>query len=250
MGCSKKSEDCGVMEDSVLKIEKLTFGHKTPLVAEPVDLTAKAGELICIVGRNGTGKTTLLNTLIGIKKAMSGNIYIKGIPVGSLTARERARMLSFVPSKIEYVVNMTISDLIAIGRTPYTNIFDCHTSADKEIIGRFTEKLGLSQIKDSLVTEVSDGERQKAMICRAMVQQTPVILFDEPTAFLDFFAKRKLLSDLKKIASEENRCIIFSCHDLEIAAKYCSHIWLLDDRKLESVTVDEFLKGGYFSKYQ
>ena len=151
---------------------------------------------------------------------------------------------------MEAVLNMRIRDLIAVGRSPYTNIFDRRTKADNAIIEDFIQKFGLSSIADSMIAEVSDGERQKAMICRAMVQQTPVILLDEPTAFLDFFAKRKLLSDLKKIASEENRCIIFSCHDLEIAAKYCSHIWLLDDRKLESVTVDEFLNGGYFSKYQ
>ena len=108
----------------------------------------------------------------------------------------------------------------------------------------------MSGIADSMIAEVSDGERQKAMICRAMVQQTPVILLDEPTAFLDYFAKRRLLSDLKDIASAENRCIIFSCHDLDVAAKYCSHIWLLDEQKLVQITVDEFLNGGYFSKYQ
>lgn len=239
-----------MMGEVVLNIEGLVFGHKTPLVSQAVDISASAGDFICLVGRNGTGKTTMLSTLIGVKKPLSGHISICGVPLDRISAREKSRYISFVPSKVEAVLNMRIRDLIAVGRSPYTNIFDRRTKADEAIIEDFIQKFGLSDIAASMITEVSDGERQKAMICRAMVQQTPVILLDEPTAFLDFFAKRKLLSDLKKIASEENRCIIFSCHDLEIAAKYCSHIWLLDDRKLESVTVDEFLNGGYFSKYQ
>lgn len=239
-----------MMEECVLNIENLLFGHKFPLVSEPVNITAFAGNLICFVGRNGTGKTTMLNTLIGIRKAISGNIIIKGIPIGKMAARERARLVSFVPSKIEAVLNMRIRDLIAIGRTPYTNIFDHHSADDKSIIDDFAEKFGLSPIKDSLIAEVSDGERQKAMICRALVQQTPLILLDEPTAFLDYFAKRKLLLDLKKIAEEENRCIIFSCHDLEVAMKYCTHVWLLDEGKLSSMTADEFSRCDYFSKYQ
>ena len=239
-----------MMEECVLNIENLLFGHKSPLVSEPVNLTASAGNLICIVGRNGTGKTTLLNTLIGIRKVISGNVIIKGVQVDKMTARERSRFVSFVPSKIESVMNMRIRDLIAIGRTPYTNIFDHHSLEDRTIIDDFTNRFGLSQIQDSQVAEVSDGERQKAMICRALVQQTPIILLDEPTAFLDYFAKRKLLADLKRIAEEENRCIIFSCHDLEVAMKYCKHVWLLDDGKMSSQTADDFSKCDYLSKYQ
>ncbi|MBR4582930.1 MAG: ABC transporter ATP-binding protein [Bacteroidales bacterium] len=238
------------MGDVVLNIEGLVFGHKRPLVAQAVDLSASAGDFICLVGRNGTGKTTMLNTLIGVKKPLGGQISICGVPLGKISAREKSRFISFVPSKVEAVLNMRIRDLIAVGRSPYTNIFDRRTKADNAIIEEFIQKFGLSDIADSMIAEISDGERQKAMICRAMVQQTPVILLDEPTAFLDYFAKRRLLSDLKSIATAENRCIIFSCHDLDVAVKYCSHIWLLDDRKLESVTVDEFLNGGYFSKYQ
>ena len=234
----------------MLNIDGLVFGHKRPLVAQAVDLSANAGDFICLVGRNGTGKTTMLNTLIGVKKPLGGQISICGVPLSRISAREKSRFISFVPSKVEAVLNMRIRDLIAVGRSPYTNIFDRRTKADNAIIEDFIQKFGLSGIADSMIAEVSDGERQKAMICRAMVQQTPVILLDEPTAFLDYFAKRRLLSDLKDIASAENRCIIFSCHDLDVAAKYCSHIWLLDEEKLVQITVDEFLNGGYFSKYQ
>ena len=238
-----------MMGASVLNIDGLVFGHKRPLVTQAVSLSANAGDFICLVGRNGTGKTTLLNTLIGVKKPLDGQISICGVPLRKISARKKSRFISFVPSKVEAVMNMRIRDLIAVGRSPYTNIFDHRTSADDTIIENFIQKFGLSDIVESMIAEVSDGERQKAMICRAMVQQTPVILLDEPTAFLDYFAKRRLLSDLKNIASAENKCIIFSCHDLEIAAKYCSHIWLLDEGKLESMTVESFLDGGYFSKY-
>lgn len=239
-----------MMGECVLNIDGLVFGHKFPLVKEPVALSACAGDFICLVGRNGTGKTTMLNTLIGVKKPLSGQISICGVPLGKISAREKSHFISFVPSKVEAVLNMRIRDLIAVGRSPYTNIFDRRTKADNAIIDEFIQKFGLSDIANSMITEISDGERQKAMICRALVQQTPVILLDEPTAFLDYFAKRRLLSDLKNIASAENRCIIFSCHDLEVATKFCSHIWLLDYGLLVQMTVDDFLNGDYFSKYQ
>ncbi len=238
------------MSDNVLNINELIFGHKIPLVSEAVSLNADAGDLICFVGRNGTGKTTMLNTLIGILKPFSGEINICGTPVNNISAREKSRFISFVPSKIENVMNMSVRDLVAIGRTPYTNIFDKRKNIDNQLIDDFIEKFGLSKISLSSISEISDGERQKAMICRALVQQTPVILLDEPTAFLDYFAKRKLLSELKKVAMEEGKCIIFSCHDLEIAVQFCTKVWLLDEMKIKSLSSQEFLNGDYLQKYQ
>ncbi|MBQ1606807.1 MAG: ABC transporter ATP-binding protein, partial [Bacteroidales bacterium] len=149
-----------MMGEVVLNIEGLVFGHKAPLVSQAVDISASAGDFICLVGRNGTGKTTMLSTLIGVKKPLSGHISICGVPLDRISAREKSRYISFVPSKVEAVLNMRIRDLIAVGRSPYTNIFDRRTKADEAIIEDFIQKFGLSDIAASMITEVSDGERQ------------------------------------------------------------------------------------------
>ncbi|MCF0206928.1 MAG: ABC transporter ATP-binding protein [Bacteroidales bacterium] len=238
------------MTTKVLSIENLLFGYKFPLTSEPVNITANCGDFICFIGRNGTGKTTMLNTIIGVKKALSGTISICGVELNKISNSKKSQYVSFVPSKIEAIQNMRVRDLVAVGRTPYTNIFDRRTQSDNAIISEAIEQFGLGNIANSQISEISDGERQKAMICRAVVQKTPTIILDEPTAFLDYFAKQKLLADLKELAEKENKCIIFSCHDLDIALKYCTHIWLLDDNKLTSLSKEEFLALDYFSKYQ
>lgn len=238
------------MNCNSLIINNLLFGHKFPLINTPATISANTGELVCFVGRNGTGKTTLLNTLIGALKPISGDITIDNTSILQIPARNKARYLSFVPSKIDNVPNLTVRDLIKIGRSPYTNIFDYHNEEDKRLIDQNIAKFQLSNIANRLVNEVSDGEKQKAMICRAIVQQTPIILLDEPTAFLDFFAKRSLLEELKNIAVNDKRCIIFSCHDIEVAMQFCTQVWLLDEMKLNSYSKEQFLSLNYLTKYK
>ena len=140
---------------------------------------------------------------------------------------------------------MTLRNLIAIGRTPYTNIFDHQQAKDQQLIEQVIAKFSLEALADRALSDVSDGEKQKAMIARSIVQQTPLILLDEPTAFLDFFAKQQLLQELKQIANTENRCILFSCHDVEMAVEVCDKIWLIDQGKLQELSKNQFNEMNY-----
>ncbi|MDD4148586.1 MAG: ABC transporter ATP-binding protein [Bacteroidales bacterium] len=216
----------------LLQIRDLLIGYGAPLT-NLINLTAEAGDFICIVGRNGTGKSTLLNTLAGVIKPLEGNCYINGKEINKIKHAERSRIISYVTSRLDYYSNIKIFDLVAMGRSPYTNIFDKKSEQDNKIILQYLEDLEICHIKDKPLYSVSDGERQRAMICRAFVQETPVILMDEPTAFLDYYSKNKLLEKLSELAEKNKKCIVFSSHDLEIAFKFVSKIWLFDDNKVE-----------------
>ncbi|MBO7346080.1 MAG: ABC transporter ATP-binding protein [Bacteroidales bacterium] len=234
-----------MMNQKVLEISNLRIGYKRALSLQPISLSAYRKDLICLIGRNGTGKTTLLNTLSGVIKPMGGDFNICGQPVSSIPARKKSLYVSFVPSKIDAVANMTLRNLIAIGRTPYTNIFDHQQAKDQQLIEQVIAKFSLEALADRALSDVSDGEKQKAMIARSIVQQTPLILLDEPTAFLDFFAKQQLLQELKQIANTENRCILFSCHDVEMAVEVCDKIWLIDQGKLQELSKNQFNEMNY-----
>ena len=234
-----------MMSDKVLEINNLYIGYKRALSLQPISLSAYSQDLICLIGRNGTGKTTLLNTLSGVIKPMGGDFNICGQAISKISPRKKSLYVSFVPSRIDAVANMTLRDLIAVGRTPYTNVFDSQQPEDKQLIEQVIAKFSLAAQADRPLSQVSDGERQKAMIARSIVQQTPLILLDEPTAFLDFFAKQQLLHDLKQIAQTENRCVLFSCHDVEMAVSVSDKIWLIDQGKVQEVSKNQFEAMDY-----
>lgn len=244
MGSNEKSTDNNMI-DKVINISNLVIGYKNPLVDLPINLSAVAGDIVCIIGRNGTGKSTFLNTLVGINRKLSGEIFVYNQNVDNVSAREKSRLISYVPSKVESIPNMRVVDLVAMGRTPYTNIFDKHSAGDEQIINEAIDKFSLRDFADRQLSELSDGERQKVMICRAIVQQTPIILLDEPTAFLDYFAKQKLMEQLHQIAKNDNKCIVFSSHDIAVSVPYCDKVWLFENRRCEEKNANDFLNSGY-----
>lgn len=219
--------------DETLQIINLQIGYKKPLT-DKINLSASAGNLICIVGRNGTGKSTLLNTISGLSSPLGGKVLIDNQNINKIKSEIRARKISYVPSRQEFLSNLKVIDIVEMGRSPYTNIFDKKTQQDKEIIESALEEFQLQDLANKNLYEISDGERQRSMICRAFVQETPIILLDEPTAFLDYYAKNKLLKTLDDLAKTKNKCIIFSTHDLEIAFHYVNKIWLFNKTKVES----------------
>lgn len=231
------------MTECLLHTDNLEFGYKKPLTG-PVSLNASAGDIICIIGRNGCGKSTLLNTLTGIKPLLSGRITLKNKDISKISLRERCRLISFVPSKPEFLSNLTVYELAAMGRSPYTNIFDNKTTDDIRIIESVIRDFNLTDFKERTLWSLSDGERQRAMICRAVIQETPVIILDEPTAFLDYYVRQKLLADLKELSDKKNKCIIFSSHDIEIAVKYATKIWFFNLDEIEEYTVEDFVNKG------
>lgn len=234
------------MNKILLHTKDLEFGYKKVL-AKPVSLHADAGEVICVIGRNGVGKSTLLNTLSGILPPISGMIFLNDIELRKIKAIERPKIVSFVPSKPEFLLNLTVYELAAMGRYPYTNIFDIKRQEDDKIIKDILEEYNLFDLKERPLWSLSDGEKQRVMICRAVIQETPIIIFDEPTAFLDYYIRQKLLNDLKTLSNERNKCIIFSSHDIEISLKFCTKIWYFNNNIIETYSTEDFLNKNILS---
>lgn len=217
----------------LLHTTNLSAGYKSPICTN-INLSAKKGENICIIGKNGSGKSTFLRTISGILKSLSGNIYFNGKCIKHINSNQRARHLCFVPSRLSYFSNIKIIELILMGRAPYTNIFDKIRKEDMEIVEKAIVQFGLQELKNKHLYEVSDGERQKAMICKAFVQDTQLVLMDEPSAFLDYPSKVSLMNDLDDLCKNNNKTIIFSTHDLELGLKNADKLWICNDGEIIS----------------
>lgn len=231
------------MNDSVINIVDLEIGYGKRL-CKPINQTAYTGDCICIAGKNGTGKSTLLKTLSGIIKPLSGNIFYKNNNLNNINLKTKSKFISLVPSKLSYSSNLKVYDLIAIGRTPYTNIFDRLNKNDLEIIDFSINLFGLKDLESKSLYEISDGERQKAMICRAFVQNTPVIFLDEPTAFLDYPSKVELFKQLKYLCEAQGKTILFSSHDLELALKTANKTWIFNENELSEHKINDLANSN------
>ena len=228
-----------------LKINNLAVGYNQNAVLSEINLQAQTGDFIALVGKNGAGKSTFLKTLSGILPALSGNILLDDVDLLALSAQERARYISIVlTDRID--VPMTVWEFIALGRQPYTNLWGNISKKDKQRIDEVGEKLKITAFFDKKITELSDGERQKVLIGRALVQETPVILLDEPTTHLDMENKAVLINNLLKISKEQNKIIIISTHDINLILPKINKIWLTDtsiNEKLQLSDLNELFQS-------
>jgi iron complex transport system ATP-binding protein len=208
----------------MIDINQLEIGHRNKRqhnsVFKNINLKLNAGDLIGLMGDNGVGKSTLLKTLAGNLVPLSGSIKINNKDITQYTAQQLAQLLSIVVTEKIGGFNLTVWDVVATGRTPYINVFGKLTQHDEAIVTTALEQLNLMPLKDKLIDELSDGQRQKVMIAKSLAQQTPIIVLDEPTAFLDHTSKHHLFSTLKKLCSEQGKLIIVSSHDLELMKAY------------------------------
>lgn len=218
-----------------LELIDATIGYKakskTTVVAEGINGAFGTGELVSLIGRNGCGKSTLLRTIAGFQPLLSGRIMQEGKDIGEYSIQERARMLSIVTTHNEQVPNMTVYDLVALGRSPYTGFWGRLRTEDKEVIEESIRMVGVESYRDRIAMTLSDGERQKVLIAKAIAQETTVIVLDEPTSFLDYPSKVKTMQLLAKLAHDCKKTIIVSTHDLEQALQFSDTIWLLDEHK-------------------
>lgn len=194
-----------------------------------VELNAPA--LVILTGANGAGKSTLLRTLAGLKKADKGVVNYNGNNLETLDNTEIAKLLAFANSKKIEEEYIRIIDLIRLGRYPYLKVHHDVQLAD-DMIQLYIREMGIESIQNKFLNEISDGELQKAAIVRALVQDTPFLLMDEPSAFLDYPSKKHLFSLLKATAFEKNKIVICATHDVELAAKSGTHFWHLDDKTI------------------
>ena len=210
--------------------------------------TIREGELCALVGRNGTGKSSLLRILAGITPPSRGEVFVGGVDLADASPRELARLVSFVSTERVSVTNLRVRDVVALGRTPYTNWFGSLTEADNTIIKQAMRRVGVEHFADKRVSTLSDGENARVMIARALAQQTPVILLDEPTAFLDIAGKYELCEMLAELCAE-GKTILFSSHDLATVWHSGCSLALIFDGELHHGTASEMAKNPALSRF-
>lgn len=236
----------------VVEIKDLTIGYggkgAAVTVATSINATLYGGELVALVGRNGAGKSTLLRTLAGYQPPLSGVVRYAGVPEAT-GAAALSRLISVVLTDTAPSLNITVRELVSLGRTPYTNFIGYMRAHDKEVVESSMAAMGIHSLVTRKVATLSDGERQKSLIAKALAQETPVILLDEPTAFLDFAGKVALLRLLKKLAAEMQKTVIISSHDVELLLRVCDGLWLLDEGRLCCGTVEELTHSGAIGRF-
>jgi iron complex transport system ATP-binding protein len=221
------------------------------LLLENINLDVKSGELTGLIGRNGSGKSTLLRSLVRLQKLLCGKIRIQNIDLEEIHPNEFAQLVAFVPSGLEYTETMTVRELASLGRFPYTNWIGKLTSTDNELIDEALAKVGIERLAKRKLSEISDGERQKAMIARTLAQNTPIIVLDEPTAFLDLPSKYDIISLLYEL-TRKGKTVIYSTHDLNIALRFSDKIWLIENKSIhdgapEDLILDKTIAGIFES---
>lgn len=214
----------------MIEVIDLKIGYlKHKPIFKNIAFKALPGELIGVIGNNGVGKSTLIKTLTKSLEPISGEIIINQINSTKYTPQQLAQVISIVNTERIGGFNLTVWDVVALGRTPYINIFGKLNSSDIEIITQSLERLHILQMKDVLIDELSDGQRQKVMIAKSLAQQTPIIILDEPTAFLDYNSKHQLFFTLKQLCEQQAKLILVSSHDLDLMNKYTHRSFILEE---------------------
>lgn len=255
-----------MMNNETIQLRDLSIGYTTKhgvrTVAEGINGAIRSGELTCLLGPNGVGKSTLLRTLSAFQPAISGEVLISRSEEGgvwseitSFTDKELSRLIGVVLTEKPDVRNMSVRELVSLGRSPYTGFWGTYTEEDLRIVDEAIEMVGITVLTRRPVHTLSDGERQKVMIAKALAQQTPVIFLDEPTAFLDYPSKVEVLQLLRRISREAGKTIFLSTHDVELALQLADTIWLmrkLEEREMSPVTIgspEELAASGDLGRF-
>lgn len=214
-----------------LVAENLSIGYGSKVVFGNINFTAAHGDMVTLLGVNGIGKSTLLRTLSGLQKSLGGSLTIAGKNLYQVNAAERARLVSIVLTERLLIDNISVRNLVALGRAPYTNALGTLSAADVQQVEDVIATMHLQHMAHRTFNHLSDGERQKVLIARALCQQTDVIILDEPTAFLDFRNKREILKTLAGICHQLGKIVVLSTHDVETALEYSNKCWVMTEQK-------------------
>ena len=204
------------------------------------------GEMVCMIGPNGCGKSTLLRTIAGLQKPLQGSVSIDGKDMTQLTVHEKSTLIALTLTEQIEVERMTVSEMTAMGRYPYTNRFGRLTEEDCLKVEQSIEQVQLTNKSNCFLRELSDGERQRAMIAKVLAQDTPLLLFDEPTAHLDLPNRVSILLLLKKLAKDTGKSIVLSTHELELAMQIADRLWLMSDNGMECGAPADLIERGNF----
>lgn len=245
------------MNTVVLKNLSIGYTQKgnEKVVAQGLNAAINSGELTCLLGCNGVGKSTLLRTLSSFQPALGGDVMLyndatSGLsPLTSYTDKELSRMIGIVLTEKPDVRNMTVEDLVGMGRSPYTGFWGTLSADDKQIVADAIRLVGIVPLRGRMIHTLSDGERQKVMIAKALAQQTPIIYLDEPTAFLDYPSKVEMMQLLRRLAHEQQKTIFLSTHDVELALQLADCLWLMEPNVLSVGTPRQLAGDGALSRF-
>lgn len=236
------------MKEVMIELRDFSIGYGQRRLLEDVSVTIPSRNLTALIGRNGTGKSTLLRAVAGLNRNYSGHIDIDGKDIRSVAPDEMARMMALVTTERVRVSGLKCEDVVAIGRAPYTNWMGRLHEQDREIVAESLKAVGMEAYARRTMDRMSDGECQRVMIARALAQDTPVMLLDEPTSFLDLPNRYELCTLLAKLAHEQGKCILFSTHELDIALALSDSIALIDPPRLHCLPTEEMRRSGHIER--
>ncbi|MCU0438667.1 MAG: ABC transporter ATP-binding protein [Raineya sp.] len=213
---------------AMLQAQALQVGYPQRVLFKNMHFSCKKGQLTCLLGRNGAGKSSLIRVLSGLQAQTAGEILIEDSPLSKLKLQEIAQKVAIVLSDKPQTEYLTVYETIAFGRTPYLNWQGKYNSEDKKIIEKSLEITHLQEFSNKYLHTLSDGERQRVMLARALAQDTPIIILDEPTAYLDVYYRKQMMSLLKKIAHEQEKCILLSTHEVDLALELADQLILVN----------------------
>lgn len=221
----------------MIELKNIEIGYHSALLSIE-NLVLETGKFYAIIGKNGIGKTTFIHTVLGLIPTIKGEIDINGQNIHQISANQRAKLVAHVPSKFEGVQHLSTRDFIAMGRAPYTNFLGKLAEEDWKLVDEISAELGIESFLQKDTSELSDGERQIASISKALVQKTPVIVLDEPTAFLDYANRMSVQKLLQKVAKNTNVCIIQSSHDLELCLEFADEMLIVEPNKKTIIPIN------------
>lgn len=242
------------MAEPTIEIRSLSTGYRgknnVTVVARDINARIFGGELTCLLGPNGAGKSTLLRTLSAFLPPVSGDITVMGRNLRDYTDKELSKLIGVVLTEKTDLRNMSVEDLVGLGRSPYTGFWGTLQEHDRLIVENAIAMVGITGLRDRMIQTLSDGERQKVMIAKALAQETPVIFLDEPTAFLDYPSKVEIMQLLHRLSRTTGKTIFMSTHDLDMALQIADTIWLMDREKgVSTGTPRELADKGTLARF-
>lgn len=224
---------------TAITTNRLTVGYRGHRVVEDISLSLPCGRLVCLLGPNGAGKSTLLRTLCGFQPPIAGTVTISGSDITTMSAAEVARLVSVVLTDRPLTPSLTAAEMVGMGRAPYTGFWGRLSDDDRRLVSEAMQTVGIAPLATRRMGRLSDGERQKVMIAKALAQHTPVIVLDEPTAFLDYPSKVAVMKTLARLAHDEGKTILMSTHDLELATQLGDELMEIENKHIRKITADE-----------
>ncbi|SKB53296.1 iron complex transport system ATP-binding protein [Salegentibacter salinarum] len=236
---------------SILKTIDLDIGYSNKtaktIITEAINIEVHEGELVAVIGVNGVGKSTFLRTLSGVQDALKGKVLVKNEQIQQIDSLELASLVSLVLTEQPISKNLSVFELVALGRQPYTNWIGRLSKNDLRQIKKSLQNVGIEDLQNKKCYELSDGQLQKVLIARAIAQNTPLVILDEPTTHLDLYHKAYVLKLLKKLTRKTNKAIVFASHEINLAIQLCDKIILMQNKKVTTGSPKELLESGAFS---